>query len=172
MLRIGVMALVTLVQVGCPGSEQVEEESTAERELAATEVNEPTEGPGMDKAALPVVRTNEGIARHAGESALVRGTYVEVDVRQNRSPPPVLEGHVAIRLDDGTLVMLSPYWHDDVIRPKTERDLMRDGEVIAEGIINMPCPPNPAGANLQIPCIYPLLYVLTPEVHAMLHEDL
>ena len=121
---------------------------------------------------LPTVQTGQDIEKHAGRSALVRGTYVEVDVRKAQTPPPVHAGHVAVRLDDGTLVMLGSLGGPNDTRTEKERKELADKEVIAQGILFQTCPPMTPGASLQIPCLSPVLSVLTPEMHEMLHEGL
>ena len=121
---------------------------------------------------LPTVQTGQDIEKHAGRSALVRGTYVEVDVRKAQTPPPVHAGHVAVRLDDGTLVMLGSLGGPNDTRTEKERKELADKEVIAQGILFQTCPPMAPGASLQIPCLSPVLSVLTPEMHEMLHEGL
>jgi len=125
----------------------------------------------MEKSNEPIVRTAPDIEAHVGETTLVYGTYVEVDIRKATSPPPVYAGHAAVRLEDGTLVLLGSYSQESAIRSEKERNELRDKEVIAEGLLHSICPPSPAGASLQLPCLYPLLYVLTPEVQALLAEE-
>lgn len=125
----------------------------------------------MDSKTAPVVRTLSDIEAHVGETALVYGTYAEVDIRKATSPPPVYVGHAAVRLEDGTLVLLGSYSQESAIRSEKERNELRDKEVIAEGLLHSICPPNPAGASLQLPCLYPLLYVLTPEIQALLADE-
>jgi hypothetical protein len=137
--------------------------------IATAEMNE-----GMDKMARkksPVVKIKADIETYAGDTALIYGTYVEIDTRKASTSPPVYAGHAAVQLADGTQILLGAYWQDSAIRPEKERNQLRDKEVIAEGLLHPICPPNPAGASLEVPCLYPLLYVLTPEVQALLAED-
>ena len=121
-------------------------------------------------AAAPVVESREAVDVHAGKTALVRGTYVEIDVRKRQIDPPVYAGHAAVRLGDGTLVLLGPPGESIAIRSEKERGRLRDKEVIAEGILNAVCP-SAGGASLQVPCLDPLLYVVTPQTYELLHGD-
>jgi len=121
-------------------------------------------------AKVPDIETREDIKTHAGDTVLVRGTYVEIDVRKRKTEPPVYAGHAAVRLGDGTLVLLGPPGNAVAIRSEKERDELRDEEVVASGFLNAICPAGP-GASLQVPCLYPFLYVVTPEIHTLLHDD-
>jgi hypothetical protein len=113
---------------------------------------------------VPVVETAEDVDAHVGKTALVRGTYVEIDVRKQQTEPPVYEGYAAVRLSDGALVLLGT---PGPVRSQKERDELRDQAVVAEGFVNAICPSD-GGASLQLPCLFPLLTVLTPELHELL----
>jgi len=118
----------------------------------------------------PMVMAASAIAEQAGSTALVRGWYVELDVRKAKTGEAVLAGHAGIRLTDDTIVLLASPWADEALRSPEERNQLRDKEVIAEGTLHAVCPSS-AGASLQMPCLSPLLYVVTPEIHALLHDD-
>ena len=115
--------------------------------------------------APPVVETATDLDAHVGKTALVRGTYVELDIRKAQAGPPVYAGHAAVRLSDGTLVVLGT---PGPARSQKERDELRDQAVVAEGFVNALCPSD-GGATLELPCLFPLLTVVTPEVYELLN---
>ncbi len=117
---------------------------------------------------LPIVRTLGDIDRHAGGDVLVQGIYVVTDVRKAPTETAPTAGHPAIRLDDGTLVLLGLPQPVDSGKDASEREDLVGKQVVAEGMMNPVAPPGP-GASLQVPCLFPLLYVVTPEVHRLLH---
>jgi len=123
----------------------------------------------MSETTNREVHSGTDIAKHAGTTAIVRGTYIEIDVRKGKTGDAVHLGHAGIRLKDGTVVLLLPPAHADAKRSKSERDELRDKPAVAEGTLHRVCP-DTGGASLQLPCLSPLLHVVDPELHEMLRQ--
>ena len=171
------MALAAQAVGGCPGTRP----AAVERDVSGARSNTPAEGAKvidsgvMDSGAMDsgqaIVKTGSDVGAHAGSPVLVHGTYTEVDMRKAPAGDPVYAGHAAVKLADDSLVMLAPPWHDDALRSQEERDNLRGKAVIAEGILQPVCPPDGTGLALQVPCLFPALFVLTPDIYEMLHSD-
>ena len=103
---------------------------------------------------LPTISTNDGIRQNAGERVRLVGRYTPLDVRRRRTPPPVYRGHVTVRLDDGTAVLLEPSWRPEAIRPPDELARYKDRPVVVVGTILPRAPQSPDGtASLLMPCL-------------------
>jgi hypothetical protein len=104
-----------------------------------------------------VCRSGRDVARLSGRVVAVHGTYRQVDVRRKQTPPPRLEGHAAVALDDGTLVFLEPAWSARAIRPEDERRSLDGRRVVATGLLHAraPSPPEPVAALID-PCLSPV----------------
>lgn len=68
-----------------------------------------------------VVTSEEGVALQAGPEAVVEGVYEQQDLRMMPVGPPQHLGHVALVLEDGSLVFLYP--------PETPEARRRDEEI-------------------------------------------
>jgi len=122
----------------------------------------------MSDTTADEVRTGADVPGRAGETVVVRGTYIELDVRKAQTDPPLYKGHAALRLADGTLVLLLAPSEPDALRPQSEREELRGAEAVAEGMLHEVCPGE--GARLELPCLSPLLYVVAPDLHDLLHR--
>jgi hypothetical protein len=88
----------------------------------------------------------------AGDLVEVFGTYEQVAV--GKAPDAPLDGHAAVRLDDGTLVHLQPPWDPKAIRPAEELARYAGKAVVVKGIVVPECPPPPdGGAYAKVPCL-------------------
>lgn len=95
----------------------------------------------------------------AGTVVEVFGTYEEV--AGGKAPDAPLDGHAAVRLDDGSLIHLQPPWHPDAARPADERARHAGKAVVAKGMLFAECPPPPDGrAYAKVPCLYSELIVM------------
>lgn len=101
--------------------------------------------------------TIEDIRSSSGSRAIVLGTYVPVDVRMRKTGAPEYTGHAAVRLQDGTEVLLEPTWSDAARRSEQERERFEHEQVKVTGTVHMepPEPPNPV-AHLVSPCVAPV----------------
>jgi hypothetical protein len=101
-------------------------------------------------AEVPRCETQPDIQRLSGSRVLLVGTYQQVDMRMRQKPPPVYRGHVALKLSDGTLVLLEPGWSKAAIRSPEERERYDGKRVEVTGIIHArsPEPPEPAAHTI------------------------
>jgi hypothetical protein len=107
---------------------------------------------GMD--TLPVVTGEESLDDADEAVAVLRGKYVQVDVRRRAAPPRQLRGHVSIVLTDGTSVSLFPIWHADARRPEEEIAAFDGQQVQVVGTALYEAPSDPSGGASPIsPCI-------------------
>lgn len=103
---------------------------------------------------LPIVTGEESLDDADEAVALLRGKYVQVDVRRRPSPPRQLNGHVSIVLADGTSVSLFPIWHADARRPEEEIAAFEGQHVQVVGTAYYEAPSDPAGgASPMSPCV-------------------
>ena len=90
----------------------------------------------MPDPQLPIVRDHEGILKHKGQEVRVVGIYTDVIVKMSRYGEKLKpEGHVAVKLSDGTMVLLFAPGDPDAIRSKRERRKLRRKQVVVQGII-------------------------------------
>lgn len=88
----------------------------------------------------------------SGDMVEVFGTYEQVSV--GKAPDAPLDGHAAVRLEDGSLVHLQPPWHENAIRSADELAKYSDKPVVVKGLIVAECPPPPDGrAYAKVPCM-------------------
>lgn len=92
-----------------------------------------------------------------GRRVVVRGEYVQLDVRQNPGSSAQLRAHAALRLRDGTTVTLEPAWTPQAIRGADERKRLTGKQVEAVGLLwaEAPEPPEPV-ASIVSPCLSPV----------------
>ncbi len=86
----------------------------------------------------------------------VEGRYEELDARMRPEGEPVYSGHVVIRMDDGTPILLEPVWEPEAIRSQAEREALRGRRVVVVGVLFAEAPPNPSNpgmSNLLLPCL-------------------
>jgi len=97
-------------------------------------------------AGLPRCETHQDIQKLSGSRVRVVGTYHQVDMRMRPKPPPRYVGHAAVRLSDGTQVLLEPAWSKAALRGSEERTLYDGKRVEVTGVIHerSPSPPEPA----------------------------
>ncbi|MGM0577780.1 MAG: hypothetical protein ACQEXJ_18790 [Myxococcota bacterium] len=106
---------------------------------------------------LPLVASADVIAAHDGETVRVEGTYVQVDVRMAKIPPPRHVGHAAVELPDGRRVHLFPIWHEEGKRPAAETERFEGRRVIAVGTLHEQAPEEPhGGASPLVPTLDPV----------------
>ena len=112
------------------------------------------------------VRSLADITAHQGDIVQLIGLYQEVDVRMQKTDPPVLAGHVAILLDDKTSVFLGAAWSASAVRSAEERDELRGERVVVTGVVAAQAPPDPrGGASIQSPCMISVAGIVTEEFH-------
>ena len=103
--------------------------------------------------ALPAVVRESDIDRHADRRVEVRGVYTPLALgrRADRVEPPA---HVAVRLIDGTLVLLEPPWHYAARRAATERSNHDGRPVRVVGTLRSTVPEEFVGAQTPLlPCL-------------------
>jgi hypothetical protein len=106
---------------------------------------------------LPVCSTASDIPRLAGARVCVVGIYQLVDLRQKPTPPPRFQGHAAVALENGALVLLEPPWSRVGQRPEAERTEWEGRTVEAVGVLHQRCPePREPVATLINPCLSPV----------------
>jgi hypothetical protein len=101
-------------------------------------------------AALPAVTSRDQIDPSDGARVRLIGAYVQIDARMAAIPPPRHLGHVAIRLDDGTLVSLLPVWSFDALRPETEIASFEGRDVEVIGVLHAIAPREPHGGACPV----------------------
>ncbi len=101
---------------------------------------------GQNMTQLPRCELQQDIHKLSGSRVRVVGTYHQVDMRMRPKPPPQYRGHAAVRLADGTQVLLEPAWSKAALRSPEERMLYEGKRVEVTGIIHArsPSPPEPA----------------------------
>jgi hypothetical protein len=108
--------------------------------------------------------------RDAKNGAIVEvfGTYQQV--AGGKRPDAPLDGHAAVRLDDGTLIWLEPPWHPDAIR-SPEEIAQYDGQaVVVKGLLFAECPPPPdVRAYAKVPCLAMGIVVIDRRTYDVLH---
>ena len=109
------------------------------------------------KPVTATCQRKEDIAQFTGQRCTLLGTYEQVDVRFRKSDPPVYAGHAAVRLSDGTRVMLEPSWSPTAIRPAAERERFSGQVVAVTGQLHARAPaPAQEVAQLIGPCMSPI----------------
>lgn len=104
------------------------------------------------RAGTPVVKTESGVAKVAGKTVYVEGTYEQEDVRMMRvNPATVFAGHAVIVLDDARRVFLYPPARAEARRSRQEIQRCEHRRVRALGTI-LPAIPQ-AGAVQNAPCL-------------------
>ncbi len=99
-----------------------------------------------------VVKKNEDALHYAGETVFVEGVYQQQDVRMMQvNPTQLFKGHVAIELEDGSLVFLYAPAEDEAIRSKTEIETFENKKVRVKGVISPLI--FQEGAVQQAPCL-------------------
>lgn len=123
-VRAGLMLMVLLL-AGCRSPQQPGEETMTQ---------------------LPRCESQQDIQKLSGSRVRVVGTYHQVDMRMRPKPPPQYRGHAAVRLADGTQVLLEPAWSEAAIRDSEERTRYDGQRVEVTGVIHerSPEPPEPA----------------------------
>ncbi len=112
------------------------------------------------------VKSLADIKANQGDIVQVIGLYQEVDVRKKQTVPAVLQGHVAILLDDKTSVFLGAPWSASAVRSAAERDELRDERVVVTGVVAARAPADPrGGASMQVPCMISVAGIVTEEFH-------
>jgi hypothetical protein len=108
-------------------------------------------------AEVPRCETLRDIQTLSGSQVLLVGTYQQVDMRMRQKPPPLYQGHVAVRLSDGTQVLLEPSWSKAAIRSPEERERYDGSRVEVTGVIHArsPAPHEPA-AHTTGPVLSPV----------------
>jgi hypothetical protein len=111
-------------------------------------------GSGDHDSASSASEVRNAVDRDAksGDMVEVFGTYQQVP--GGKDPGAPLDGHAAVRLDDGSLVHLQPLWHPNAIRSADELAKYTDKQVVVKGILAKECPPPPDGrAYAMVPCM-------------------
>ena len=103
---------------------------------------------------VPECTTYADLQRLDGTRAAVVGAYEQVDVRARQRPPAAFDGHAAVRLADGHLVLIEPTWSPRAIRSDEEVARAEGKRVSVVGIVHLrgPEPPEPAAAIVG-PCV-------------------
>lgn len=88
---------------------------------------------------------------------MIIGVYMQIDARMRKKGEPVFSGNVAVRMIDGTSVMLETSWSAAGVRGEDER-LMFDGkQVEVTGIVHLQSPEPPEDVNYVMgPCVSPV----------------
>jgi hypothetical protein len=105
----------------------------------------------------PVCETLADIRTNSGRRARVRGIYQQVDLRMRPKGPPQYSGRAAVRLGDGTEVLLEPSWAPAGVRSPDEIARYEGQAVFVSGTVHATAPA-PAEAVAQIigPCVSPV----------------
>ena len=137
---------LTAVSCGCkptPAAPTSAEPSTQEPTMSST-----------SSSISPDAEVRNAADRDAknGEMVELFGTYEQVSV--GKAPDAPLDGHAAVRLEDGSLVHLQPPWHPDSVRSAEELAKYSDKPVVAKGLLVTECPPPPDNrAYMKVPCL-------------------
>lgn len=114
------------------------------------------------------VRTAADRDHKSGNMVEVFGTYQQI--ADGKAPDAHHLGHVAVRLEDGTLIHLQPPWHADAVRSPDEIAKFEGREVVAKGILFAECPPPPDGrAYPKVPCLYSEIVLVDRRTYDLLH---
>ncbi|MFP2934221.1 hypothetical protein ACLESO_55695 [Pyxidicoccus sp. 3LG] len=108
-------------------------------------------------AELPRVELLQEVQKFSGSRVRLVGTYHQVDMRMRQKPPAQYVGHAAVRLGDGTEVLLEPGWSDAAIRGAEERERYDGQRVEITGVVHAqsPAPPEPM-AYVTGPAVSPV----------------
>lgn len=106
-------------------------------------------------ADYPTVISSDQLMPNELETVRLIGDYEQMDVRMRTSDPPVYRGHAAIRLDDGTRILLEPIWDKNAIRTEEEIARFEGKRVAVVGMLFPVAPDNfdRVEANLRMPCL-------------------
>jgi hypothetical protein len=103
---------------------------------------------------LPRLTSGADLEAHDMHEVHLIGMYVPFDARVRQEPPARHDGHVGIRLLDGTLVTLFPSWHRHARRPVAEIAQFEGKQVEIVGTLFTRAPACPdGGASLMAACI-------------------
>ncbi len=101
--------------------------------------------------------TLRDVRSRSGQRVILMGTYHQVDIRMRRKPPPVYAGHAAIRLRDGTDVLLEPSWSVAATRSPEEHARYDAKRVQVIGVVQSEAPkPAEPMAYVTGPCMSPV----------------
>lgn len=101
--------------------------------------------------------TLQDVRSLSGQRVTLTGTYHQVDVRMRRKPPAAYAGHAAIRLRDGTDVLLEPTWSSAAIRTSEEHTRYEEQRVQVIGVVHHEAPkPVELVAYVTGPCVSPV----------------
>jgi hypothetical protein len=101
--------------------------------------------------------TLRDVQLQSGGRVILVGTYHDIDLRMRQKSPPQYAGHVAIKLKDGTDVLLEPGWSAASIRGPEERARYGGKRVEVTGTIHHQAPPPPEPiAYVMGPCLSPV----------------
>lgn len=105
----------------------------------------------------PRCGTLQDVQSRSGQCVILIGTYHQVDMRMRRKSPPLYAGHVAIRLRDGTDVLLEPSWSTAGIRNLEEQARFGGKVVEVTGVVHSLTPkPAETVAYAIGPCVSPV----------------
>jgi hypothetical protein len=104
-----------------------------------------------------ICRTAGDVLAQSGKRAAVQGVYHRVDARRKRTGAADESRAAAVRLSDGTVLLLEPSWSPAGARSDDEIGRFNGKEVVVTGIVHAeaPPPPEPAAA-VAGPCITPV----------------
>ena len=111
----------------------------------------------QSRAEIPRCETKKDLSALAEKRARVVGTYHQLDTRMRKQGAPVYRGHAAVRLGDGTEVLLEPTWSQAAIRDQQERDQFDGKSVEVTGTLHSQPPQSPdQAAQIVAPCVSPV----------------
>ena len=93
--------------------------------------------PSATVSDAPLVTTARELEARRGQVVLLRGRYVQIDVRTPPQQPAVYRGHAGIILTDGTTVALYGSEQPEAIRPSDELSRFADQLVTVVGKLQL-----------------------------------
>lgn len=107
-----------------------------------------------------VCKTLSELASRDGDRVIVEGVYVQPDFSPSKARRRGVAVAAALRLEDGELVYLAPYWHPDAVRESAETERWAGQTVQATGVFHARMPPDPstekATAHPGQSCFHPV----------------
>jgi hypothetical protein len=95
-----------------------------------------------------------------GRLVLVHGIYHALAVQQNPKQTATPKDHAAVRMSDGTEILLEPNWSEKARRSESERAQFEGVDVVAEGVAHVQSPKPPEEiAYVLGPCLSPVHFV-------------
>lgn len=111
----------------------------------------------IPQSDLVTCESLQDIQAYTGQRVMTVGIYIQVDLRMRKKGRPKYTGYAAVRLTDGTEVLLEPSWSTAAIRSADERRQFENDQVEVIGTVHLQTPKAPEEvAYVMGPCITPV----------------